>query len=51
MKKFLLISVLSAFVFSFIGCGKNSSSQKEVIGVLLRNDNADNAPSHVRIFS
>lgn len=39
MKKFLLISVLSAFIFSFIGCGKNSSSQKEVIGVLLRNDN------------
>ena len=39
MKKILLISILSVFMFSFAGCGNKSSSDKEVIGVLLRNDN------------
>ena len=38
MKKFLLISILSVFAFSFLGCKKKSASEKEVIGVLLRND-------------
>lgn len=38
MKKFLLISILSVFAFSFLGCTKKSASEKEVIGVLLRND-------------
>ena len=39
MKKILLVSILSLFVFSFIGCGKKASVQKDVVGVLLRNDN------------
>ena len=39
MKKLLLISFAAVFAFSFFGCTNKSNSKKEIIGVLLRNDN------------
>lgn len=39
MKRLLFISIAVVFAFSFFGCKNKADSKKEVIGVLLRNDN------------